>query len=215
MSVMSMSHTVSSIGAKMNLRRYFQKSRALLLIIPLMLAGCARNRIIKAFEEKEFPGANFSGINLYYRNLEKINLQGARLIRSNLSFSVLRNARMANADLREADLSAADLTGADLRGANCRKVDLKNAILRKSNLTDCYLYDSDLSGADLREAVLALGPVNYSDYLALPDKISRGEVIYYAHLRNANLAGAVINKRWKKFISLQNAVNIDKIVWVK
>lgn len=188
---------------------------SLLLIVPPVLCGCSHNTLLSILQDREYAGANLSGIDLYYRNLDKINFQKARLVRSNMSFSVLRNARMANADLREADMSAADLSGADLRGANCRKTIMKNTILRGSNLTDCYLYDADLSGADLRECILAPGLVNYADYLSLQDKINNGEIMNYAHLRNANMSGAIINVRWKKFIELQNVINFNKIVWVK
>ena len=209
------SDPVKSAVVKTKYCRILLYVRSIILILTIMPVGCVRYKLINILQDRHYAGVNLSGIDLYYRNLEKIDLERARLFRSNLSFSVLRNARMANADLHEADLSAADLTGADLRGANCRKANLENAILRKANLTDCYFYDANLRGADLRESILATGIGNYTDYITLQNRINRGENIYFTHLRNADLAGAVISMRWKKFIGEQNVVNYDKILWVK
>jgi len=69
--------------------------------------------------------------------------------------------------------------------------------------------------ADLRETVMIDGTTGDTDMADILEKIHRGVIIKYVHLRNADLAGTAINDKWKAFIKQQNVKNFDKIIWVK
>jgi uncharacterized protein YjbI with pentapeptide repeats len=187
----------------------------LLVLFVTVQSDCRRYAFRQIMTGRKLEGINLSGVDFYNMDLENINLNRAKLVKANFSFANLKNAKMINADLREADLSGADLTGADLRGANFRGANLQNSFLRKANLVDTYFYDADLSRSDMRDAFLVAGIPDDTDMAALQAKIQRGEINYYVHLRNADLAGTAISVRWKAFIASLNTRNYDKIVWVK
>jgi uncharacterized protein YjbI with pentapeptide repeats len=186
-----------------------------LAVVMSCFTDCRRFIIKNIFISKKLEGTNLSGIDFYNLNLENINLTKAKLIRTNFSFCNLKNARFVNADIREAVLSGADMTGADLRGANLRGANLEGVVLKKANLLDAYLYEANLSGADMRGAILVAGTTDKTDYNSIQDKIIRGEISYYIHLKFTDMAGAAISAKWKPFLEKQNIKNFDKIIWSK
>jgi len=114
------------------------------------------------------------------------------------SGSSTRIRNYAGQNLTGQNFQSADLARADLHNCNLSSCNLKGANLMSANLTG-----ADLTGADLRSAML---------YGAIfQDNSPAGKS---AILQDADLTGAIIERKWEKFLKSQRAKSCDSIVWM-